>query len=102
MKKYNYLGVNETIGAACHIRCLLPFEMLDKSNLEPDDFTHETMNYNGRDTIPRILSLNNLKETGRKLKLNKPLTFTGTYYETNRNNNYWAFEINEIRELIEV
>jgi len=102
MTKYNYLGVNTAINACCLLKCLLPFNMLKSNELEIDDFTHETTGRNGRDTIPRTLSLNNLKETGRKINLNNPLTFSGVNYETGQKNNYWVFEINEIRELTNV
>ena len=99
MHKYHYMGVNTTMRTACILKCLLPLPMLDAENLDVDDFMHESTGCSGRDTIPRTLSHNNLKETGNKIKLDEPLIFTGVDYESNKPNNYWSFEVDEIREL---
>ena len=67
--------------------------------IESNDFIHKATNWCGRDDINRTLSLINMKQTGRKIKLNKNITFHGT--DSDMGHAYpWKFEIDEIHELV--
>ena len=49
MTKHTMLGVNGNY--CCILHCLLPFDELDLDKLESSDFTCDSTNWNGRDTI---------------------------------------------------
>lgn len=102
MKKYKYLGINNTTNTCCLLTCLLPFDMLEFDNLETDDFHHDTTGLYGRDTISRTLSIKNIKKTGRTANLKEPLIFSGVDYNNNNRENYWTFEVNEIHEVRDI
>lgn len=98
MKKYTMLGVNTATLSCCLLECLIQFDNLDVDNLESSDFNHYATNWNGCDSIPRTLSLKNFKQTGNKILLKHPISFTGSDLDMGHSYD-WTFTIQEIREL---
>lgn len=98
MTKYMMLGVNGNY--CCILNCLLPFDELDLDKLESSDFTCDSTNWNGCDTIERTLTLMELKKTDRKHELKSPLVYIGN--DCDCGHGYpWKFEVTEIWEVIE-
>ena len=98
MKKYKLLGVNSEELTCYILECLLPYDKIINEDIEASDFTHSSTGWNGRDSLPRLLSFKNLKQTGRKIKLKNKISFNGT--DTDMGHYYnWTFTIDEIREL---
>lgn len=96
MTKHTMLGVNGNY--CCILHCLLPFDELDLDKLESSDFTCDSTNWNGRDTVERTLALMKMKKTGRYYKLETPLIFVGNDCDCG----YvypWEFEVTEIWEV---
>lgn len=98
MTKYTMLGVNAVSLKCCLLSCLIPFDKLDVKNLETSDFKHDCTDWGGCDTIPRTLSTKGLKQTGSAIKLENPLSFSGTDSDMGCEHQ-WTFNIDEIREL---
>lgn len=96
MTKHAMLGVNGNY--CCILHCLLPFDELDLDKLESSDFTCDSTNWNGRDTIERTLALMELKKTGRKYELKRPLVYMGNDYDCGHVY-HWKFEVTEIWEV---
>ena len=96
MTKHTMLGVNGNY--CCILHCLLPFDELDLDKLESSDFTCDSTNWNGRDTIERTLTLMELKKTGRKYELKSPFVYIGN--DCDCGHMYpWKFEVTEIWEV---
>lgn len=96
MTKHTMLGVNGNY--CCILHCLLPFDELDLDKLESSDFTCNSTNWNGRDTIERTLALMKMKKTGRKYELKSPLVYMGNDYDCGHVY-HWKFEVTEIWEV---
>jgi hypothetical protein len=73
MKKSIMLGVNSKTNQCCQLFCLVPFGSLVSSEIEASDFVHEATNWCGQDDIERTLSFIKMKQTGKKIKLNKKI-----------------------------
>lgn len=98
MKKHLMLGVNSKTQMCCTLECLLPFEQLDEQNLEEKDFAHGATNWCGQDEIKRTLVIHGAKETGRVIKLDRPLVYSGIDHDMGHEYP-WRFHVDEIREL---
>lgn len=101
MKKYITLGVNSKSNRCCILLCIVPFNNLVPSELEADDFIHDATNWCGQDEIKRTLGIIEMKQTGKKIVLNKPIVFYGNDDDWGRAYP-WQFEVDEIHELKEV
>lgn len=100
MKKNIMLGVNSKTNYCCKLACLLPFDGLVPSELEKSDFTHSSTDWCGQDEIKRTLDIIKMKQTGKKIILDKPIVFYGS--DADMGHVYpWKFEVNEIHELVE-
>ena len=100
MKKHTMLGVNSNTHSCCILTCLVAFDNLIPEELEENDFIHDATNWNGQDDIDRTLGIINMKQTGKKIILNKPLQFTGADQDMGHSYS-WRFVVDEIHELIE-
>lgn len=98
MKKSIMLGVNSKRNRCCELRCLLPFEKLIPSELEESDFSASATNWGGND-IDRTLGIIQMKQTGRKIMLDNPITFHGWDYDRWSQTLPWECEVDEIHEL---
>ena len=96
MTKHTMLGVNGNY--CCILHCLFPFDELDLDKLESSDFTCDSTNWNGRDTIERTLALMKMKKTGRYYKLETPLIFMENDHDCGHVY-HWKFEVTEIWEV---
>lgn len=99
MKRYTYLGVAGEY--CCVLSSLAPFEQLTEHNSEIDrkDFYYEdATNWCGCDTIERTCRLEVLTATGRNIKLEYPITFHGTDYDSGHEYG-WSFTVEEIWEV---
>ena len=101
MKKYMMLGVDSKTNSCCKLSCLIPFNSLVPSEIEANDFTHSASNWCGRDEIERTLGFLKMKQTGKKIVLDKKIEFRGADYDMGHTYN-WEFEIDEIHELEEI
>ena len=98
MKKHVMLGINSITNECCILFCLLPFNILIPSEIESSDFTSQATNWGGRDEIERTLDIINMKQTGKKIYLDKKIKFEGA--DSDMGHTYpWKFEIDEIHEL---
>lgn len=100
MKKHTMLGVNSNTQSCCKLTCLVSFDNLIPEELEENDFVHEATNWNGQDDIDRTLGILNMKQTGKKIVLSKPLQFTGVDHDMGHIYS-WRFVVDEIHELVE-
>lgn len=96
MKNYTFLGVSNN--RCCILSCLLPFNRLVPDEIESSDFDHDCTDWCGSDSIDRTLKILKKAPTGKKIKLSKPIFFTGSDYDCGI---YypWKFEVDEIWEL---
>lgn len=101
MKKYVMLGVNSETNRCCKLSCLLSFDNLIPSEIEARDFVHDATNWGGQDEIERTLGFIKMKQTGKKIVLNKKITFSGTDYDMGHEYSWW-FYVDEIHELCPV
>ena len=101
MKKHIMLGVNKKGNRCCQLSCLVPFDGLVVSELEASDFKHDCTNWNGCDEIQRTLEILRMKQTGKKITLDKPIVFYGSDYDWGHTYD-WKFEVYEIHELTEI
>ena len=95
------LGVNSENNKCCKLLCIIPFDNLIPSELEADDFIHDATNWCGQDEIERTLGFIKMKQTGRKIALDNPITFRGSDSDWGRECP-WQFEVDEIYELEDV
>lgn len=100
MRKNMMLGVNSKSNRCCKLLCLVPFEKIVSSEVEVTDFIHDATNWCGNDEIKRTLKLIKMKQTGKKIVLDKPIVFHGSDYDWGREYP-WQFEVDEIHELEE-
>lgn len=100
MKIHTMLGVNSNTQSCCKLTCVVAFNNLISEELEENNFIHEATNWNGQDDINRTLSIINMKQTGKKIVLNKPLQFTGVDHDMCHTYS-WRFVVDEIHELVE-
>ena len=98
MQKYIMLGVNSKTNLCCKLFCLVNFDGLVPSEIEADDFSHDSTSWNGCDRINRTLEIIKMKQTGKKIILDKPIAFHGSDYDWGHNYP-WKFEVYEIHEL---
>ena len=98
MRKDMMLGVNSKSNRCCILLCLVSFERIVSSEVEATDFTHDATNWCGNDEIKRTLKLINMKQTGKKIVLDKSIVFHGSDYDWGREYP-WQFEVDEIHEL---
>lgn len=98
MKKCIMLGVNSKRNRCCELRCLIPFEKLIPSELEESDFSASPTNWGGNDDIDRTLGIIQMKQTGRKIMLDNPITFHGKDCDWGQTLP-WEFKVDEIHEL---
>lgn len=98
MKKDIMLGVNSKSNRCCKLFCLIAFERIIASEIEESDFVHDATNWCGCDEIKRTLEIIKMKQTGRKIVLDKPIVFHGYDYDWGRECP-WQFEVDEIHEL---
>ena len=101
MKKSIMLGVNSKTNYCCKLFCLMSFDQLVPEELEASDFVHDATNWNGQDEINRTLGFLNMKQTGKKIILKKPLEFAGVYFDCGHEYS-WRFAVDEIHELVEL
>lgn len=101
MKKYTMLGVNSHSGYCCKLSCLVPFSQIDAAEVEANDFKHDATNWSGCDEINRTLGFLKMKQTGNKILLQQPITFSGVDHD--HGHVYaWRFNVDEIHELEEI
>ena len=98
MKSYPMLGVNSKSNDFCKLLSLIPFDNLTSSNIEAEDFLHDSSSWCGLDRIKTTLKIMKMKQTGKKIVLDKPIVFHGSDYNWGRETR-WSFEVNEIHEL---
>ena len=96
MKKHTMLSVNGN--HCCELICLLPFDQLVPSEIEASDFTNSATDWCGKDYIERTLSMIEMKQTGRKIVLEKPIVFHGVDHDWGHEYP-WTFHVKEIHEL---
>lgn len=100
MKIHTVLGVNSKTQSCCKLTCVVAFNDLNSEELEENNFVHEATNWNGQDDIDRTLGIINMKQTGKKIVLTKPLQFTGVDHDMCHTYS-WQFVVDEIHELVE-
>ena len=98
MTKHTYLGVRGS--AACILRSLVDFDTLNThaSEIESSDFVHDATNWGGSDTVERTCKLSGFKPTGRNIRLNTPIVFSGTDYDMGHEYG-WTFQVDTICEV---
>lgn len=101
MRKDIMLGVNSKSNRCCKLLCLVPFERIMSSEVEESDFIHDSTNWCGCDEIKRTLKIIKMKQTGKKIVLDKPIVFHGSDYDMGHVYP-WQFEVDEIHELEEI
>ena len=99
MKKYKYLGVNGNY--CCILTTFVSFDIISEeiNNIAASDFKHDSTDWCGQDKIERTIRLKNFC-IGRKIKLNRPITFHGTDYDMGHSYS-WHFTIKEIWEVVD-
>lgn len=100
MKKNTFIGLQTESQKCCVLYSIADWNRLESEvdDLCSSDFEHYSTNWNGRDYIGRTLQLEDLKPTGRALKLKKPIAFTG--YDTDHfGSSDWKFTIDTILEV---
>ena len=100
MRKDIMLGVNSKSDRCCKLFCIIPFDNLVPSDIEADDFIHDSTNWCGQDEIKRTLGIIKMKQTGKKIVLDEPIVFRGRDYDMGHVY-AWQFEVDEIHELEE-
>ena len=98
MRKNILLGVNSKSNSCCKLFCIIPFDSLVRSEVEANDFIHDSTNWCGQDDIKRTLGIIKMKQTGKKIILDKPIVFNGSDYDMGHIYP-WQFEVDEIHEL---
>ena len=101
MRKDIMLGVNSKNNRCCKLFCIIPFDNLIPSDIEADDFVHDATNWCGQDEIKRTLDTIKMKQTGKKIILDKPIVFHGSDYDMGHIYS-WQFKVDEIHELEEI
>lgn len=95
------LGVNSKENRCCKLLCIVPFDNLVPFDIEADDFIHDATNWCGQDEIKRTLRVIKMRQTGKKIILDKPIVFHGSDYDWGREFP-WSFKVDEIHELEEI
>lgn len=101
MKKNIMLGVNSSTNKCRVLYCLLNFDALRAPEIQSEILASKTTNWCGRDEIKRTLDIIKMKQTGRKIRLYKKITFLGSDFDMGHEYP-WKFEIDEIHELEEI
>ena len=98
MKKYAYLGTDESGEYGCILFSLFSFDQLIPDELEPSDFIHAPSNWGGRDLISRIVEEEGVEFTGREIYVPDSLVFTGDDGDMFRPD-HWRFNVYHIKEI---
>ena len=100
MKKHSYLGVHD-MDHVCLLYSLADFDTL-KANIdtiERSDFQHDATSWCGSDSMDRTCRIESVVPTGRKIKLKKPIIFTGIDHDHGHEYR-WMFGVDEIWECM--
>lgn len=100
MQKHIMLGVDPIRQYCCILKCLLPFSALKPDEIEASDFSYTCTNWGGADRIQRTLDIEHLTRTGRVIRLNNPIQFSGVDFDMGHQYPF-SFEFTEIHETQE-
>lgn len=99
MKKYAYLGTDESGEYGCVLLSLLSYDQLIPEELETSDFIHAPSNWGGRDKVSRIVDNEGVEFSGRAISVPDGLMFTGEDGD-NGFTSWWRFKVTDIKEVI--
>ena len=103
MKKNTFLGLDGSGEYCCLLYSHLSYDVISNNlaDLEEDDFTHDSTNWNGCDEVTRTIGIKNLSLTGRKLYLPHTLVFSGE--DDDMGHSYgWVFRVSCIAETNDI
>lgn len=101
MKKTRFIGFDKTGNYCCLLKSPLSFEQIKDNlyDLEVDDFIHRSTNWNGCDSLERILTFQGLRLTGRSVDLPQELVFEGEDHDMGHSYQ-WSFSVTRIAEAV--